>query len=102
MDKGDFVWCACLGAFLLTGPKSITLLGDPSDFAVTTIRLHHFTGSLTGTGSSTPSFTSLSRPCFTSDSQWIGTVLGDRAATGVASGSTKSLNGGAVVISGSG
>ena len=83
---GDLVWWGWRGAFLFTGPKSMTRLGDPSGFGVTTIRLHHFAGSFTGTGSSTPSLTSLSRPFFTSSFQWAGTMLGVYAATGVCRG----------------
>ena len=94
------MWCNCLGAFLFTGVKSMTLRGEPLVLGVMTIRLHQETCSFTPTFSNTPRCTSRSRPIFTSCSQWIGTALGVIAAIGVACGSTYNLRGGAVSIRG--
>ena len=59
-----------------------------------TIRWHQVTGSFTGTGSRTPSFTSLSREALTSCCQCRGTGMGLCTATAVAFGSTCSSSGG--------
>ena len=62
---------------MLSGWKSIVLLGVPFFFAQMTMRWHHVTGSPIGTGSSTPNLTSLSRPALTSSCQWRGTGMGE-------------------------
>ena len=62
---------------MLRGRKSIVLLGVPFFLAHMTIRWHHVTGSPIGTGSSTPSLTSLSRPALTLSCQWRGTGIGE-------------------------
>ena len=62
---------------MLRGWKTIVLLGVPFFLAQMTIRWHHVTGSPIGTGSSTPSLTSLSRPALTSSCQWRGTGMGE-------------------------
>ena len=62
---------------MLRGWKSIVLLGVSFFLAQMTMRWHHVTGSSIGTGSSTPSLTSLSRPALTSSCQWRGTGMGE-------------------------
>lgn len=82
--------------------KSTTLRGSPVGLGCTTILLHHWTGSLTGTFSSTPSLQSLSRPPLTASCQCRGTWAGVWTATGLAEGSTCSRSGGLPVIKGKG
>ena len=62
---------------MLRGWKSIVLLGVPFFLAQMTFQWHHVTGSPIGMGSSTPSFTTPSRPALTSSCQCRGTGMGE-------------------------
>ena len=77
-------------------------LGFPSFLGQTTILLHHWEGWPTGTGSSTPSHTSLSSCSLISFIQWRGMGTGLCMATGLALGSTYNRRGGVEVIRGKG
>ena len=98
IDHGDFVWWVCLGVALFNAVKSTTHRGLPSGFGVISILLHHFTGSLTGTFSSTPRATLRSNPCLTAAFQCKGTGLGMCTATGEANSSVNIFNAGAESI----
>ena len=86
--EGDWVWCVSRIACLLRPWKSTVLLGSPDFLAAITMRLHHVTGVPIGTGSRTPSSTSLSKPALTFSCQWIATGIGEWCATGGMSSST--------------
>ena len=100
MAQGAWVLCVCLGACLLMGPKSTTLLGDPSAFGVMCILEHQRSGVLTGTLSMTPNRTSRSKPSRTLSCQASGTCDGFLIAIGLAWGSTYRQSGSLLFISG--
>ena len=82
--NGEGVWFVSRLDTLFTLCRSTVRLGDPSCLGATTMRLHHSVAVPAGTGSITPSLTSLSRPSFTFFFQWCGTGMGVCTAFGTA------------------